>query len=78
MMNKALVISWFKIFLASSITAFIADVVDGGFTDLNGEVILIAGIVSAGPVIVNWLNPNDTRYGRGSEPVVNMADRLKG
>ena len=66
-MNKALVLSWLRIFLASSLTAFLADVVDDGLSDLNGEVILIAGIVSVGPVIINWLNPNDTRYGRGSE-----------
>lgn len=28
---------------------------------------VIAGLVSALPVIVNWLNPSDSRYGKGSE-----------
>ena len=28
---------------------------------------VIAGLISAVPVIVNWLNPADTRYGKGSQ-----------
>ena len=69
-MNKALVFSWLKVFGASVLTAFFAILTATQALPTSGEAwmgILIAGLIAVIPVIINWLNPNDTRYGRGSE-----------
>ena len=69
-MNKALVFSWLKVFGASVLTAFLAILTTTGAFPVDTEVwvgVLIAGLVSVIPVIINWLDPNDPRYGRGSE-----------
>lgn len=29
--------------------------------------VVVVGIVAALPVLINWLNPADTRYGHGSD-----------
>jgi hypothetical protein len=57
--------SWLRVFLAALITATLVDIADGGLDGINWEAILIAGIVAVGPVVVNWLNSRDPRYGRG-------------
>lgn len=57
--------SWLRVFLAAFITATLADIVDGGLNSVDWETVLIAGLVAVGPVIINWLNPSDPRYGRG-------------
>lgn len=67
--TKAMALSWVKIFLAAVISSFLSLVVAGDTILLDvqaWEAILISGLVSVLPVIINWLNPNDTRYGRGS------------
>ncbi len=69
-MNKELVFSWLKVFGASVLTAFLTIVTATQALPTNVEAwtgILIAGLVAVIPVIINWLDPNDTRYGRGSE-----------
>lgn len=60
--------SWLRVFLAAFISATLIDIADGGLDSINWEAILIVGIVSVGPVIVNYLNPNDPRYGKGYVP----------
>ncbi len=68
-MNKELVFSWLKVFGASVLTAFLAILTTTGSIP-NADAwwgVLIAGLVAVIPVIINWLDPNDTRYGRGSE-----------
>jgi hypothetical protein len=63
-MNAALK-SWAKVFLATIFGLFLAD---GG--DLFGIGIdeartwLAAGTASVLPLIITWLDPNDTRFGR--------------
>lgn len=59
---KRVFMSWLRVFLAACLTAVLAGLVDGG--GLNWQTVLIAGLVSVLPVIINWLNPNDPRYGR--------------
>lgn len=57
-----------KTFAAVLIAAVVADWVAGGVIDFaNWQSWVIAGLASAVPVVVNWLNPADGRYGRGSE-----------
>ena len=69
-MNIEVVKSWAKVFLASVLTAFFTIITTTKELPTSVEAwqgILIAGLLSVIPVIINWLNPNDTRYGRGSE-----------
>ena len=63
-MNKALVLSWLKVFLSAVLTAVLTAIATGDWTLLT---ILFAGLVSVIPVIINWLDTSDPRYGRGSE-----------
>lgn len=68
--TKAMIISWFKIFAAAALSGFLTLVAATQGIPTSGEAwlgILIAGILAVGPVIYNYLSPNDTRYGRGSE-----------
>lgn len=60
---KAVLASWVKVFLAAVLTAWLAGLTSGGAIDWRA--LLIAGAVAVLPVIINWLNPNDNRYGRG-------------
>lgn len=66
-MSQAVFWSWLRVFLAAAGAVLLADVVDGGFSGIDWEAIGIAGVAAAGPVILNWLNPNDPRYGKGSD-----------
>jgi hypothetical protein len=66
--SLAVVWSWLRVFLAAFITATLVDIANGGLDGINWEAILIAGIVAVGPVVVNWLNAGDPRYGRGYVP----------
>ncbi len=63
-MNQALVLSWLKVFAA----AVLSGVLTATVTDVwDWRALLFAGLAAVLPVIINWLDPNDTRYGRGSE-----------
>jgi|DEB19_MinimDraft_2_1074335.scaffolds.fasta_scaffold103891_1 hypothetical protein len=63
-MNKQILVSWLKVFLSSTLTLV---VVAGDIWHLDFKQLLSASIVSTLPVIINFLNPNDTRYGKGSK-----------
>lgn len=68
--TKAMVYSWLKTFLAAVLTAFVTIVATSQDIPVSKDAwiaILVAGILAVGPVIINWLNPNDPRYGKGSE-----------
>ena len=67
--TKAMLKSWFNIFIAAVITALTVTIVDQQTLSLDWntiEAILIAGLVAVLPVIKNYFDKNDTRYGRGS------------
>ena len=54
-----------KTFVAVVLDMLVADWVSAGAISLDRwQSWVIAGLVSAVPVVVNWLNPADTRYGR--------------
>jgi len=53
--------SWVKVFVSAVLTMIV----------MKGDIYLIAlkdclnaGIISILPIIINYLNPNDTRYGK--------------
>ena len=60
--------SWLKVFISSVFGAYLIMLQDG--TNLFSwdfamvEKLLTAGVVSTLPIIINWLNPSDTRYGK--------------
>ncbi len=67
----AVVKSWARVFAAAVIASFVTLVASSGTVALDGEAamaILVSGIVAVGPVILNWLNKDDPRYGKGFEP----------
>ena len=63
--NRA-VLAWLRVYAAAVLTYVLAALVDG--RPLDPRAGLIAGAVAVLPVVINWLNPGDARYGRGSEP----------
>lgn len=57
--------SAFKAFVAVVLAAAVADFVNFGNISLgNWETWVIAGLASAAPTVINWLNPQDPRYGK--------------
>jgi len=57
---KALLASWARSFLAASIAVYLAGVTDP-------KAILTAGAAAVLPVVLRWLNPNDTAFGSKGE-----------
>jgi hypothetical protein len=54
-----------KVFVAIVASFAVADFARTGAIDFSDwQTWVIAGLGAAVPVIVNWLNPNDDRYGR--------------
>jgi hypothetical protein len=68
-MSRTVLASWLRVFGAALLTAFLIDLTQGGSLDVfsNWGTWVVAGLVSVLPVIINWLNPNDPRYGRVHE-----------
>ena len=63
---KAMLNSWANVFIASVITALIVVLGDGALTWNDLWYVLIAGVVAVLPVIKNYFDNNDTRYGKGA------------
>ncbi len=53
---KAMAASWARSFLAASVAVYMAG-------DTDPKAIASAGLAAVLPVIVRWLNPNDTGFG---------------
>ena len=53
---KALGASWARSFLAAALALYMA-----GETD--PKTLAMAGVAAVAPVILRWLNPNDTAFG---------------
>lgn len=54
---KALAASWARSFIAASLTLYMA-----GETD--PKTLGLAGVSAVVPVVLRWLNPNDSAFGR--------------
>lgn len=55
--SKAIIKSWVKVFVAASFAVYAS----GSATFWN---IVNAGLVAVIPVIISWLDPKDSRFGR--------------
>jgi hypothetical protein len=53
--------SWVKIFVSAILTMI---VVKNDIYSVTLKECISAGIISILPIIINYLNPNDTRYGK--------------
>jgi hypothetical protein len=51
--------SWARVFLAGVLTV-------AATGDLSPRNLVTAGVIAVVPVVLRWLNPNDTAYGRSS------------
>lgn len=73
--TKAMIKSWFNVFISALITAVLVILTsNNGTIPLDGELwlgALISAVVAVLPVIKNYFDPNDPRYGRvNSEEMV--------
>ena len=63
--------SWLKVFIAAVLGAYLVELQDGqNLFDWSFEMVeslLTVGVVSLIPIVINYLNPNDTRYGVKNE-----------
>ena len=55
--------SWLKLVLTAILTMIISK---GNIYMITLEECISAAVISILPIIINWLNPNDTRYGNKS------------
>jgi len=61
---KALLASWGRSFIAACLAQFLA--LGGSAFDLNGDAVksvVSAGVAAILPVVIRWLNPNDSAFG---------------
>ena len=64
--TKAMLKSWLNVFMASLITAVIVVLGDGTVTVEDLWYVLVSAAIAVLPVIKNYFDPSDTRYGKGS------------
>ena len=64
--TKAMLRSWLNVFVASLITALIVVLGDGTITVEDLWYVLVSAAVAVLPVIRNYFDPNDPRYGKGA------------
>jgi hypothetical protein len=68
---KAAAGTWLRVFLSSALAALLTLIMTTGNlpTDLHSlQAIVISGLVSVLPVVINALNSRDSRYGMGFKP----------
>ena len=53
--------SWIKVFVSAVLTMIAAK---GDIYAITLKDCLNAGVISILPIVINWLNPQDTRYGK--------------
>lgn len=71
----AMVFSWVKVFASVVLGLFLADGADVFAVDASDvRLWLAAGLAAVVPLVVNYINPHDTRYGRGAEAVDNSVE----
>lgn len=68
--TKAMLKSWFNVFVSALITAVLVILTsNNGTIPLDGELwlgALISAVVAVLPVIKNYFDKSDTRYGKGA------------
>lgn len=57
---KAMAASWLRSFLAAGLAVYMAGVTDP-------KAIAMAGVAAVAPVILRWLNPNDSAFGNNDK-----------
>ena len=57
---KAMAASWLRSFLAAGLAVYMAGVTDP-------KAILMAGLAAVAPVILRYLNPNDSAFGNNDK-----------
>jgi hypothetical protein len=66
-----MVFSWLKVFLATILTLFIADGADLFAVDaVDLKAWLAAAFAAAIPLVINYINPRDTRYGNKEDELI--------
>jgi len=62
---NAMLKSWVKVFAATILSLFLADGGDVFSVDMSDlRVYLAAGVAAILPLVITWLDPSDTRFGR--------------
>ncbi len=62
---NAMLKSWVKVFAATILSLFLADGGDLFSVDMGDlRVYLAAGVAAILPLVITWLDPSDTRFGR--------------
>ena len=79
----SMVFSWFKVFASVVLGLFLADGADVFAVDSSDARLWVAaGIAAVLPLIINFLNPHDTRYGLADHADVEVegfdAEEYKG
>ena len=62
--TKAMLQSWFNVFIAAVITAVIVVIGDGKITLDDLWYVIVAGLVAVLPVVKNYFDKQDPRYGK--------------
>jgi len=68
--TKNILRSWFNVFFAAVITAWLTLLVSNQTLSLDlatAEAIVIAGLIAVLPVVRNYFDSHDHRYGKGYE-----------
>ena len=64
--TKAMLKSWLNVFMASLITALIVVLGDGNISVEDLWYVLVSAVVAVLPVIKNYFDSSDHRYGKGA------------
>ena len=75
--TKAMLRSWANVFVAAVIASFLALIVDSQTLALDikaFEAIVISGLVAVLPVIKNYFDKSDPRYGKTDERVASDTE----
>ena len=75
--TKAMLKSWANVFIAALITALLVVIVDTQTLALDWktlEAVLIAGLVAVLPVVKNYFDKSDPRYGHTNERVASDTE----
>jgi hypothetical protein len=68
--TKAMLKSWGNVFIAAVITALLVVIVDTKTLALDWktlEAVIVAGLVAVLPVVKNYFDTSDHRYGKGAD-----------